>query len=123
MLKIAIDDIRTKPDNFNYLFKNPEQFLTWFAESNYPTIQLLSLDYDMDYCLGVHKWNGLDLINQLIDGSEMDNIQQIQFHSDNYPAVKQMIQQLKDHHYSGKINPYMHQLIDGTFTQLPFIIT
>lgn len=96
MLKIYIDDLRTKPKPFDLLFRTNEDFLEWFDNNPDETIQLLSLDHDFEY-------NHTDRPTPLLSGSQMvdklitknGNIRSIQIHSSNPHGAKYMYKTLK----------------------------
>lgn len=120
-MKIFIDDLRMKPDKYDLKFTSGEELLEWIAENSDTSIDLLSLDHDLNEGF----MDGTELCRKLVEIEGL-KLRRIQFHSDNYEGLKNMYSIIKSAHKAGLlselrgINPYKINVIDGVEGEMRF---
>ena len=116
-IKISVDDIRAIPDEYDLLFLNQENFISWRKDNLEIEISELSLDHDM----GLDYMDGYDLVKYIVheDSMNIGSIEYIQFHTDNMIGLKNMycyLESAKKHGAVGKeiiVEKEKINLIDG----------
>lgn len=89
-MKIFVDDIRIAPPAYDKTFRTAEEFIQWLHKNPETKIQKLSLDHD----LGENIMDGYQLVKNIVEMP--NNIQKIQFHTDNMIGLKNMYYYIKN---------------------------
>lgn len=119
-MKLFLDDIRATPDKYDLSFKNCEDLIQWVKENPTVEVELLSLDHDIEN----RTYDGSAMCRELVELE--NNIQSIQFHTDNFQALKNMYSIIESANRVGLmpnltyINPHKVNVIDGEETMLTF---
>ena len=100
-IKISVDDIRAIPDEYDLLFLNQENFISWRKDNLEIEISELSLDHDM----GLDYMDGYDLVKYIVhqDSMNIGSIERIQFHTDNMIGLKNMYCYLESEKKQGEV--------------------
>ena len=115
-MKIFIDDIRLAPEKYDLVFRTGESFLAWLKNNTSEQIELVSFDHD----LGLDVIDGYELVKRMVEVP--NQIERIQFHTDNLVGLKNMYMYIKNAQKYGlmpnlkKLRPKKIICIDGIET-------